>query len=71
MSEQPNITGQSHVALFQERTIRRTWHSEQWWFAVADVVVVLTDSLDPTQYIKKIRSRDPAKSGKTKNRNQQ
>ena len=59
MSEQSNIMAQNHVALFQEKTIRRTWHNEQWWFAVADVVVVLTDSLDPTQYIKKIRSRDP------------
>ena len=54
MSEQQN-----HVALFQEKAIRRAWHRGQWWFAVADVVVVLTDSVDPTQYIKKIRSRDP------------
>lgn len=46
------------VALFQEKTIRRTWHMEQWWFAVADVVAVLTDSSDPVQYIKKMRLRD-------------
>lgn len=46
------------VALFQEKTIRRTWHEKQWWFAVADVVAVLTDSVDPIQYIKKLRSRD-------------
>lgn len=46
------------VALFQEKTIRRTWHKEQWWFAVADVVAALTDSPRPTDYIKKIRLRD-------------
>lgn len=53
MSEQQN-----QVALFQEKSIRRTWHQNQWWFAVADVVSVLTDSADTTQYIKKIRQRD-------------
>lgn len=46
------------VVLFQERTIRRTWHDNQWWFAVADVVAILTDSSDVAQYIKKMRSRD-------------
>ena len=24
-------------------TIRRTWHNEKWWFAIVDVVNVLTD----------------------------
>ena len=49
-----------HIAVFQETTIRRVWHNEKWWFAIVDVVGVLTDSADPRQYIKKMRSRDPA-----------
>jgi prophage antirepressor-like protein len=49
-----------HIAVFQETTIRRVWHNEEWWFAIVDVVGVLTDSSDPRQYIKKMRSRDPA-----------
>ncbi len=49
-----------HIAVFQETTIRRVWHDEEWWFAIVDVVGVLTDSADPRQYIKKMRSRDPA-----------
>ena len=49
-----------HIAVFQETTIRRVWHNEEWWFALSDVIVVLTDSADPRQYIKKMRSRDPA-----------
>ena len=48
-----------HIAVFQEKTIRRTWHNEEWWFAVADVVETLVDSTDVRQYIKKMRSRDP------------
>ena len=46
--------------MFQEATIRRVWHNEEWWFAVVGVVGVLTDSADPRQYIKKKRSRGPA-----------
>jgi DNA-damage-inducible protein D len=48
-----------HIAVFQETTIRRVWHNEEWWFAIVDVVSVLTDSADPRQYIKKMRSREP------------
>jgi hypothetical protein len=44
--------------VFQEKAIRRTWHNEEWWFAVADVVAVLTDSVNPGDYIKKMRLRD-------------
>jgi prophage antirepressor-like protein len=50
----------NHIAVFQETTIRRVWHNEEWWFALSDVVAVLTDSADVKQYIKKMRSRDPA-----------
>lgn len=49
----------NHIAVFQETAIRRTWHNEEWWFAIVDVVAVLTDSADVRQYIKKMRSRDP------------
>ena len=50
----------NHIAVFQETTIRRVWHNEEWWFALSDVIAVLTDSADPRQYIKKMRSRDAA-----------
>lgn len=48
------------VALFRGKEIRKTLHNNEWWFSVADVVVALTDSADPRQYIKKIRQREPA-----------
>ena len=46
------------MIVFNDRAIRRVFHKEEWWFAVADVVAVLTDSVDIKQYIKRMRSRD-------------
>ena len=48
-----------HIAIFQETTIRRVWHNEEWWFAIVDVVGVLTDSVQPEGYVKDLRRRDP------------
>jgi hypothetical protein len=50
---------ENRIVIFQEQAIRRVWQNKEWWFAVADVVAALTDSLDARQYIKKMRSRDP------------
>lgn len=50
---------QPQPAIFEEHAIRRARHNEEWWFAIVDVVAVLTDSTDVKQYIKKMRSRDP------------
>lgn len=49
------------IKLFENREIRAVWNEEmeEWFFSVTDVVAVLTDSADPKQYIKKMRSRDP------------
>ena len=49
----------NHIAVFQEMTIRRTWHNEEWWFAIVDVLSVLTDSVQPEGYVKALRRRDP------------
>jgi DNA-damage-inducible protein D len=49
----------THLALFQGRQVRKVLHDGVWFFVVQDVVAVLTDSADPRQYIKKLRSRDP------------
>ncbi len=54
--KKPNPT--KHIAVFEEKEVRRTWHDEQWYFAVSDVVQVLTDSKNVKQYIKKMRARD-------------
>jgi DNA-damage-inducible protein D len=46
------------IALFQKREIRRVIHNNEWWFAITDVVAALTDSVDPSDYLKKLRKRD-------------
>ena len=46
------------LALFQDKEIRRTWKYNKWFFAVEDVVVALTDSTDPKQYITRMKERD-------------
>lgn len=46
------------IALFEGKQIRKTIYKNEWFFSVLDVVNVLTDSLDPKQYIKKMRQRD-------------
>lgn len=48
-----------HIALFRGKAIRKTLHQGEWCFVVQDVVAALTDSVDPRQYAKKMRSRDP------------
>ncbi len=49
------------IQLFQNATIRRHWDAsqEQWYFSVVDVVAVLTESVNPTDYLKKLRKREP------------
>lgn len=48
------------IRQFESREIRSVWvpEEEQWYFSVVDVVGVLTESVDPKQYIKKMRARD-------------
>ena len=51
----------TNIKLFQDKKIRSVWNDEeeQWYFSVVDVVEALTDSVNPTDYLKKIRKRDP------------
>lgn len=54
----PVERGESRIVIFQEKSIRRSWHKEEWWFAIVDVVAVLTDSVQPEGYVKDLRRRD-------------
>ncbi len=46
------------ITVFEGKEVRRTWHDEQWYFVIVDVVQVLTDSKQPEGYIKDMRRRD-------------
>ena len=51
----------SSIKLFESKKIRSVWveAEQKWYFSLHDVVEALTESVDPKQYVKKLRSRDP------------
>ena len=40
----------SSIALFQEKTVRRVWYQEKWYFSNIDVISILTGSPNPRRY---------------------
>jgi DNA-damage-inducible protein D len=59
MAEKKDLLSESKSAVFKGREIRKTIHNNEWWFVIEDVVVALTDSMQPKGYIKDMRRRDP------------
>lgn len=56
------MTKKQEIKIFEDKKVRTVWDSETelWYFCVVDVVEVLTDSKNPTDYIKKMKKRDPS-----------
>jgi prophage antirepressor-like protein len=54
------MTKETNIKLFEDKKVRTVWdeEKEEWYFSVVDVVGVLTDSVNPTDYLKKLRKRD-------------
>ena len=52
---------ESVIKLFEGKQVRIVWDEEQekYYFSVTDIVQVLTDSVNPRDYIKKMLRRDP------------
>ncbi len=50
----------SSIKLFESTQIRSVWNEaeQRWYFSIVDVIQVLTDSLNPTDYLKKLRKRE-------------
>ena len=48
------------IAVFESKNIRRFYDDDKeiWHFSLVDIVQALTDSINPTDYLKKIRKRD-------------
>jgi len=53
-----NIDSQNKLVVFQGSEVRRAWHNNEWYYSLVDVVAVLSESKNPTDYLKKIRKRD-------------
>ncbi|MCK5741949.1 MAG: Bro-N domain-containing protein [Chlorobi bacterium] len=50
--------GQKKIAIFQKKEIRKIIHNDEWYFVINDVIQALTDSKDPAQYYKRMKTRD-------------
>ena len=50
----------SNIKLFDSKHIRSVWNEveQKWYFVISDVIKVLTDTPNPSDYIKKMRKRD-------------
>ncbi len=48
---------ENKLALFESKQIRRTWHQQEWWFSVVDVVGALTDSTVPRRYWSDLKTK--------------
>jgi len=46
------------IAIFKGVKVRKTIHNNEWWFVVEDVVLALTDSANPKDYVNKMCRRD-------------
>ncbi|MCL2073971.1 MAG: hypothetical protein FWH18_08625 [Marinilabiliaceae bacterium] len=47
------------IQIFEKQPIRAVWdeENEKWWFSVVDIVAVLTESIDPAAYWRKLKQR--------------
>ena len=54
------------IQFFEGKQVRIAWNEEEekYYFSVADIVQILTDSKDVKQYIKRMRARDPELNSK-------
>ena len=53
------MTQKESIRLFEERKVRAIWDDEQeeWYFSIADVIQILTDSADGRKYWNKLKQR--------------
>jgi hypothetical protein len=53
------MTKQNEVKLFEEKQVRSHWdeENEKWYISIVDVIAVLTESVDPNAYWRKLKQR--------------
>jgi hypothetical protein len=61
------MTRETAIRLFNDRQIRTHWdeEKEKWYFSIVDVVGVLTESVDPQAYWRKLKQRLKAEGNET------
>ena len=61
------MSSNDKIQLFEDKRIRTAWdeENEEWYFSVVDVVAVLTESVDPQAYWRKLKQRLKAEGNET------
>lgn len=49
---------QNKLIVFESKSIRRVWHNEEWWYSILDIVEILAETSNASDYFKKMRRRD-------------
>ena len=61
------VTKENAIKIFEQKQVRTHWddESEKWFFAIVDVLEVLSDSYDPQSYWRKLKQRLKAEGNET------
>jgi len=61
------MTKETAIKLFETKQMRTHWDAEQetWYFSIVDAIAILTDSVDPTAYWRKLKQRLKAEGNET------
>lgn len=53
------MTKETAIKLFEEKLVRSVWDAEQekWYISIVDVIAILTESVDPNAYWRKLKQR--------------
>lgn len=49
--------GETHLAVFHGKRIRRTWFNDEWWFSVVDIIGALTQTDRPRKYWSDLKNK--------------
>ncbi len=58
---------ETSIKIFESRQVRTAWNeeNEEWYFSIVDVIEVLTESIDPPAYWRKLKQRLKAEGNET------
>lgn len=61
------MSKQTEIKIFDDKQVRTHWDSEQekWFIAIVDVIAILTESIDPNSYWRKLKQRLKAEGNET------
>lgn len=49
---------ENNIVPFENKAVRKVWHNEEWYFSIIDIIAVLTDSQNPSNYWTMLKKRD-------------